>query len=112
MYRPKLENVIKNAEEVFIEPGDILVLEKGLYIDQRSKQDPESKLHVVSPVAYGNGQYWYVCPDCQQLHIIKATEVGEIVTGCCVDHEGKRHQYFDGQHFMITRPRIILDDGC
>lgn len=112
MYRAKLENVIKNAEEVFIEPGDILVLEKGLYIDQRSKQDPESKLHVVSPVAYGNGQYWYVCPDCQQLHIIKATDVGEIPTWCCVNHEGKRHHYFDGKHVMIKRPRIILDDGC
>lgn len=110
MYKVKLESVISKASEVFIKQGDILVTAEGYYIDQRSKQDPETKRWIIAPIAYMNGHYWYVCPDCQEIHFTNESGWIEIETGCCIQNE--RHQYLDGQHFLIKRNLIIFDDGC
>ncbi|SNX53050.1 hypothetical protein [Thermoanaerobacterium sp. RBIITD] len=103
-----LEKLIEQADEVFINPGDILVIEKG-YIDKRTRFDQERNIHIVKPITYQNGNYWYVCPDCGELHF--SNILGKIQTGCCLDIDCKRHQYFKGNHYLIKRKAIILDDG-
>lgn len=102
-----LEKLIESANEVFINPGDILVIEKG-YVDQRTKFDQEKNISVVKPVAFQDGFYWYICPDCGELHF--SSLLGKIQTGCCLDIDCERYQYFDGEHFLIKRKAIILDD--
>jgi len=107
-----LEKLIQNAEknegEIYIVPGDVLVIPDG-YIDTRTKFDIDAGIYSVKPVLFYNDHYWYVCPDCSELHWTEGT--CKIQTGCCDDIDCMRHQYFDGEHFMIQRRPIFLDDG-
>lgn len=112
MYKPKLENIIKKASEVYIQQGDILVTAEGFYIDQRTMQDSETKQWIIKPIAYMNRHYWYVCPDCQEIHCTNESGLTEMQTGCCMSDDSLRHQYFHDKHFLIKRNAIILDDGC
>lgn len=107
----KLENLIQRAKEhngiVYIKEGDILVIEAG-YIDTRETFKLEHNIHFVKPVTFHNGYYWYVCPDCSKLHC--SDKLGKIETGCCLDIDCTRHQYFNGTHFIVQRTPIILED--
>lgn len=115
MYKPNLERVIRNASEIYIKPGDILITADGHYIDKRTKLDLKTNRLIVNPVAYQINHnmeiYWYVCPDCQELHISNPNEIGEINPMCCVNKNCERHQYSHGKHFLIKRSPIILDDS-
>lgn len=110
----KLEDLIQlvtnndSEEDIYIEPGDILVIPGG-YIDTRTSLDIDADIHTVKPVLFYNGHYFYVCPDCGVLHWTEGA--CKIQTGCCEDIDCQRHHYFGGEHFMIQRRPIILDDG-
>ncbi len=104
-------NLISSAKdspesEVFF--TRILVVNPGsdreFYIDQRTKDLPDGK-KAVWPVCWHNGYYWYVCPDCQQLHMTE--ETGEQQTGCC-SGDDYRIQHFKGEWFPIDRSPINL----
>jgi len=84
--------------------------EKGeYYIDSRTQRN-EDGFNVVKPIAWLGG-YWYVCPDCGQLHITDMVGKGKIQPGCCLDIDCERHQYLNGEHYLIKRQPIIFDDG-
>lgn len=102
-----LQQAIKNGGEVYIKSGDILISENG-YSDERTTFDQQKQIHIVKPIAFLNWFYSYVCPDCGEIHLTH--NLGKIQTGCCLDIDCERHQYFDGEHFLIKRKAIILDD--
>lgn len=99
--------VMEDGGEVFIKSGDILVID-GYYIDQRTRFDLDKNLHHVKPVMFFNHFHWYVCPDCCKLHV--SNILGKIQTGCCLDIDCERHQYFNGTHYFIKRNPILLDE--
>ena len=90
---------------------DILIMHEGekreYYIDPRTKRNEEG-LNVIRPFAWLNGHYWYICFDCGQIHM--SSNIGKIQSGCCMDIDCERHQYINGNHHMIKREAIILDD--
>jgi len=102
-----VQQALENGGEVYIKSGDILISENG-YSDERTIFDQERQLHVVKPIAFLNWLYSYVCPDCGEIHL--TYNVGKIQTGCCLDIDCERVQYIDGQHYLIKRKAIILDD--
>jgi len=109
----KLEKLILRAKEdkgkVYFKDGEILVIEAG-YIDTRTRFDLEQNSHIVKPVTFHKGHFWYICPDCSKLHVTSI--LGKIETGCCLNVDCKRHQYINGKHHLIKREPIILDNEC
>lgn len=107
------ETLISNAmntpeSEVFF--NGIQVVNGGTkeeyYIDLRTWENPKG-LKIVLPVCFYNSHYWYICPDCGQLH---STEfLGKQQTGCCEDIDCERLQKIGGEWVYIQRTPIIVD---
>ena len=102
-----IEQAYKSGGEVYVEENDILVT-GNLYIDERTVLDEKRQINIVRPVVFLNGAYFYCCPDCCRIH--HSHNLGKIQTGCCLDIDCERHQYFKGNHYLIKRNPIILDD--
>lgn len=111
----KLSNLIENVNnnpnsELFFE--GIMTIGEGTkgeyYIDPRTYRHANG-LNVVTPFCFHGGEYWYICPDCGQIHI--AHGFGKRETGCCEDIDCKRVQVIGGEPIFIQRdPIIILDE--
>ncbi|MCG9969950.1 hypothetical protein L9W92_18300 [Pelotomaculum terephthalicicum JT] len=107
----KLKNLLSNKSTEVLFAGVQVVNEgeKGeYYIDSRTQKN-EDGLYVVKPIAWLGG-YWYICPDCGQLHRTEMVGLGKIQPGCCLDIDCERHQYLNGEHFLVKRQPIIFDD--
>lgn len=110
----KLEKLISNVSN---DPGStmffngIMTVNKGTlqeyYIDPRTWRNPNG-LNVVTVFCYHNSEYWYICPDCGQIH--RAFHFGKSQTGCCMDIDCQRHQYAKGEHVFVQRDPVILQD--
>lgn len=100
------------VKDIYINDGDILVIKTGLYIDQRTTIDPETRLKLVLPICFLNEFYYYVCPDCQHIH--KSHITGKIQTECCDDIDCERTVVLKkdqkAEYFLVKRQPIILDD--
>lgn len=78
------------------------------YIDSRTWENPQG-LKIVLPICFYNDHYWYICPDCGQLH---STEfLGKQQTGCCEDIDCERLQKISGEWVYIQRTPIIVDNA-
>lgn len=112
----KFKDLINNCKEqmgtIYTENIEIVnENEKNeYYIDSRTKRENNNanNLNSVYPFAYFNGHYWYICPDCGQIH---ASEyLGKIQTGCCSDIDCERYLYYKGKHSNYKRQPIILEE--
>lgn len=108
----KLITKAKQEPEGDVYYTGIEVMNKGeeseYYIDPRTERN-ENNLNVVKPFCYMNGHYWYVCPDCQQIHYSPATYGGKRETQCCGDIDCQRIQRIGTELVAIQREPIVLE---
>ena len=81
------------------------------YIDSRTEREENKadELNIVYAFCYYNGHYWYVCPDCGQIHTSEI--IGKIQTGCCMDIDCERHLSYKEKHSILKRQPIYLEEG-
>lgn len=109
--KKELLNVLTNSRaEIFF--NDVLIMHEGekreYYIDPRTKRDDETGLNEVKPIAFISPFYFYICPDCGQVHM--TINFGKIQTGCCLDIDCERHQKVNSNSYFIKREPIYLLD--
>ena len=129
----KLEKLIRKCSEVYINDGDVLVIDGGYYIDTRTKRyhtdtfivkpicrqhiyhwirDPESGFYMIEPKSYAAYRYcyWYVCPDCQKLHYVDESKSDNLTAPLCYNKDGERIAHVAGKCFLIKGNAVLLDD--
>lgn len=107
----KLEEILRKIRafggKITFKDGDVYFWEDGqgetLYIDRRTTYDIDWDYHLVSPIAFEGGDYYYICPNCQQIHKTKKMEQyrGYFTPDC------KNKQYGRGRKGMM----YVLVDG-
>lgn len=101
----KLAENSRTGEVYFL---DIQAQEDGEhYIDPRTERN-ESGINIVIPFCHVDGYYWYICPNCDEIHFTGRT--GKIESGCCLDIDCQRHRKLFGKHELVQYGAIILDE--
>ena len=58
--------------KILFKQGDVCFWEEEgegvLYVDTRSTFDLRQDIHLVRPIAYEDGDYYYICPNCMKIH--------------------------------------------
>ena len=102
----------KKYGEILFKPEDVLESSIG-YIDTRTIKPGVDELPIVKPLTLEDGFYSYVCPDCQEIHIIHKSRVSKnkpIKTGCCkARSHSTRIIIVSGKLVKVKRFKIFLD---
>lgn len=100
----KFDELIKKADEVYFK--GIQTQEDGKhYIDPRTERGEDGRF-IVKPFCFLNGHYWYVCPNCDEIHA--TNDFGTIVTRCC-DGDNQRVKVQFGILQAVQYAPIYLD---
>lgn len=113
----KFKDIIKNCNKNkgIIYKNNIEIINENkkdeYYIDSRTEREENKvdELNIVYAFCYYNGHYWYVCPDCGQIHTSEI--IGKIQTGCCMDIDCERYSSYKGKCSVLKRQPIYLEEG-
>ena len=112
-FKDIIDKCIKNKGIIY--KNNIEIIHEGqrneYYIDSRTerKDNKVDEFNVVFAFCFFNGHYWYICPDCGQIH---ASEIiGKIQTGCCADIDCERYSYYNNKYLKYQRQPIFLEEG-
>lgn len=110
--------------KVLFKEGDVFVWEEHgegkLFIDARTTFDLQRGIHIVKPIAYEDGDYYYICPNCMKIHRTRKMEqYGYSFTPDCNGkhygrgNKGMIHVLVGGKLLKLQIPKMrLLFRGC